>query len=215
MNGNGGRYGTETLEGILAELEDIEWDESDESEERARRGRRLGRRPPPPTAPGTGLATPRPGTGTQYVTQTQLQSALAKVGAQIKTNSDAIKNVSDRVSTQADLLSKEVVARKKTTDQLERGLRQTREMSALLPLLSKPATVELDPSAAPGLPKPAKGPRVLAASDDTLSLLLPMMLLGGSGGSGSGGGGGLFGGGGGEDNSMMMMMMVLALSPRK
>jgi len=197
MNGNG----TETLEALLSELEGFEWDESDESDERSGRGRR-GRRSPQ-TASGTGLSTPRP--NSQYVTQTQLQTALAKVGAQIKTNSDAIKSISSRVSAQAEMLSKEVVARKKKTDELDKGLRQTREMSAILPLLSKPKTVQLSAAAVPAGTTP---PRAFVDSDDTLSLLLPMMLMGGMGGSGSGGGG-MFGGG--DDNSMMMMMMVLAL----
>jgi len=200
MNGNG----TETLEALLSELEGFEWDESDESDERSGRGRR-GRRSPQ-TASGTGLSTPRP--NSQYVTQTQLQTALAKVGAQIKTNSDAIKSISSRVSAQAEMLSKEVVARKKKTDELDKGLRHTREMTAILPLLSKPSTVQLDPNAVAGTTKPATGPKVLVGSDDTLSTLLPFMLMGGMGGSG-GSGGGMFGGG--EDNSMMMMMMVLAL----
>lgn len=212
MNGNGGRYGTETLEGLLGELEGLEWDEADESEERSGRGRPSGRRPPPRTAPGTGLVTPRP--STQFVTQTQLQTALAKVGAQIKTNSDAIKTVSDRVGTQADLLSKEVVARKKKTDELEKGLRQTREMTAILPLLSRPKSVQLDPSALAD-PKPAVTPKALVDSDDTLSFILPLMLLGGSGsGSGSGGGGMFGGGGGGDDNSMMMLVLALSLGKR-
>jgi hypothetical protein len=206
MNGNGGRYGTETVESILGELEGLEWDETDESEERSGRGRRFGRRPPPPTAPGTGLVTPRP--NTQFVTQTQLQTALAKVGSQIKTNSDAIKTVSDRVSSQADLLSKEVVARKKKTDELEKGLRQTRELTAILPLLSRPKSVQLQSSAVVGSPSPA--PKALVDSDDTLSFILPLMLLGGSGGSG---GGGMFGGGG-DDNSMMMLVLALSLGKK-
>ena len=212
MNGNGGRYGTETLEDILGELEALEWDETDESEERVgRRGRPFGRRPPPRTAPGTGLATPRPAGTTQFVTQGQLQTALAKVGAQIKTNSDAIKTVSDRVSTQADLLGKEVIARKKKTDELEKGLRQTRELTAILPLLSRPKSVQLADTAIVGQ---GPAPKALVDSDDTLSFILPLMLLGGSG---SGGGGGMFGGGGsgGDDNSMMMLVLALTLSGRK
>src|ERR1044072_218571 len=209
MNGNGGRYGTETLEGLLGELEGLEWDETDESEERSGGGRR-GRRPPPPPAPGTGLATTiRP--NTQFVTQTQLQTALAKVGAQIKTNSDAIKTVSDRVGTQADLLSKEVVARKKKTDELEKGLRQTRELTAILPLLSRPQSVQLQGAAVVG--NPPVGPKALVDSDDTLSTILPLMLLGGGSGGSGGGGGGMFGGGG-DDNSMMMLVLALSLGKR-
>ena len=206
MNGNGGRYETDTLESLLGEIASFEaedYGEADYSE--ARRG---GRRSPPRTASGSGLSTPRP--SSQYVTQTQLQTALTKVGAQIKTNSDAITSVSNRVSTQTELLTKEVAARKKESEQIKRDLRQTREMAAILPLLSQPSSVQLTAAAVPTGTTP---PKALVDSGDTLSTLLPFLLLGGMGGSssgsGGGGGGGMFGSGGGDDSSSMMMMVLL------
>jgi hypothetical protein len=138
-----------------------------------------------------------------------LQIALTKVGSQIKTNSEAIKSVSSRVGAQAEVLTKEVAARKKETDQLRKDLRQTREMSAILPLLSAPRSVLLNASAT----KDGTTPKALIASDDTLSFLLPFMLLGGMGGSGSGGGG-MFGSGGGDDSGMMMMLLLLTLGKK-
>jgi hypothetical protein len=142
------------------------------------------------------------------VTQTQLQTSLAKVGAQIRTNSDAIKSVSNRVSSQSVLLTKEVRARKRETDQLKKDLNQTRQMTAILPLLSKPSSVELLSTST----KDSSTPRVLVESSDTLSTLLPLMLMGGMGGSSSGGGG-MFGGG--DDNSMMMLVLALTLAPAR
>lgn len=208
MNGNGGRYQTDTLESLLGELQGFETDETDESEPyEARRG---GRRRPPRTASGSGLSTPRP--STQYVTQTQLQTALAKVGAQIKTNSDAITTVSNRVGTQAELLTKEVAARKKESDQIKRDLRQTRELAAILPLLTQPTSVQLTAAAVPAGTTP---PKALIQSDDSLGTLLPFLLLGGMGSAGSsGGGGGLFGSGGGDDSGMMMLVLALTLGKR-
>src|SRR5437763_2875997 len=89
----------EALNGLTEILEDIESDESDESDE--------ARKPYRPRVPsGRGLYKQRP-TG-NYVTQVQLQAALARVGQQIKTNATATKAVSARVD-------KEMIARKKET----------------------------------------------------------------------------------------------------
>lgn len=208
MYGNG--HEMETLESLLEDLEGFESDESDESDEARRRSRRGGgRRSPVRTAPGTGLQTPRP--NTQYVTQTQLQTSLAKVGAQIKTNSDAIKSVSDRVSAQTEVISREVATRKKETDQLKKDLNQTRQMSAILPLLSRPSSVKLQRNATDPETVTAEAPKVLVESGDTLSTLLPLMLMGGTGGSTGGSGGGMFGG---DDSGMMMLVLALTLSKK-
>jgi hypothetical protein len=157
------------------------------------------------TATGTGLVSPRP--NNQYVTQTQLQTSLAKVGDQLKANSNAIGGLSERVSAQTEVIRKEVTARKKETDQLKKDLNQTRQMSALLPLLSKPKSIQLQASAVPTGTSPV--PKALVESNDAFGLLLPLMLMGGMGGSSGGsGGGGMFGG---DDSGMMMMVLALTL----
>jgi hypothetical protein len=146
------------------------------------------------------------------VTQTQLQTSLAKVGAQIKTNSDAITTVSSRVSTQSELLTKEVAARKKETDQIKKDLNQTRQMAAILPLLSAPKSVQLAKGATdPATPAANQAPKALVESGDALSTLLPFLLLGGMGGSG---GGGMFGSGGGDDSTMMLLVLALTLGKK-
>lgn len=158
-------------------------DEADESyEEAAPR-----RRPPVQTAPRGSAYRPRP--NQSYVTQAQLQAALARVNSQMSTNSNAIKTLDGRVragaAEQARLTAavrKEVADRKKDTETLRKEIESTKELAVLLPLI------------APGNP------------------LIGLLALG------SGGGGGLFGGTGGDGTSnMLMLALVLGplLAPKK
>ena len=199
-----GYAATEDLEAMAEALEDYEADEADIMERR--RGARY--RTPVRTAPGTGLFQMRP--QAQYVTQTQLQAALARVGAQIKTNADAIKTLNARVATvsadvaaAATALKKEVADRKKETDTLKRDLRQTREMAGIIPLLLQPHSVTTT-SDVGGI---QKGTRVMTDSGDSLSAVLPLLLLGGLG---TGGGSGSGSGDGGSDSSMLLLALLLA-----
>lgn len=193
------------LEALSDTLEDFEFDESDESDEdlmERRAPRRFGRAPR--TATGKGLFKPRP--QTQNVTQTQLQAAMARVGAQIKTNTDAIKTINARLATIAADQSKHLASQRKATDTLKKDLRQTREMSAILPLLTAPRapeTVTLTEATA-GLPA---GTRVVVnpPAPDSMSTLLPLMLMSGSG---------LTGGSGGESDGSNMLMLALLLGRR-
>ena len=182
-------------------LEDTEADESDESDAEARtRWQR------PKVASGSGLFRQRP--GTTYVTQQQMQLALARVSAQIKTNSTAVATLTTRVNTVNDTIKKEQAARKKDSEAIRGDVRQMRDMTMLLPFLSGSTTRSMTANTA-GL---QQGDKVLIQGD-TFSQLMPLLLLGGMGS----GGGGMFGGSGssgGSDNSMMMMMMVLAMSNR-
>lgn len=223
MNGNS-RYEAETLDSLVGELAYYESDETDESEPEffgRRGGRGGGRRPPPRTAPGSGMFQPRPQTsaagGANYVTQPQLQTALARVGEQIKTNSEAIKTLSARANTLAAEQERQAAVLKRETERSRRDLRRVSEMSALLPLISKPKSQTITIPSVPadvnaGIPAvPAKEVKVLVDSDDSLSTLLPFMMMGGIGGSG-GSGGGLMGGG--EDNSMMFLVLALAMGKK-
>src|SRR5215218_8228999 len=115
------------LETLVEMLED---DESDDSDEATRRQRFRGR---PRTATGRGMYTPRP--QGNYVTQTQLQTALAKVGEQLRTNSNAIAAVTTRVNTVAAGQTKQIAA-------LRSELNNTRQMSILPLLLSRPPAIE-------------------------------------------------------------------------
>jgi hypothetical protein len=202
--------GYEADEAIAEMLEGLESDEADEADfgEAPRRVSRVR-----PARPGT-LFTPRP-TG-NYVTQVQLQAAMQKVEKQIQDNAKAITQVNGRLNTISTEQSKIVAAvkkesaeRKKDTDALKRELQQTRELTAILPLLSAPKSQALT-SDAGGLPA---GTKVLVDGGDTLSTLLPLLLLGGLGGSS--GGGGLLGGGSGGGGLDSSMLLVLLLALRK
>ena len=202
----------EDLDVFADAYEDIESDESDESDEdldvleRRQRGRRF--RQPPRTAPGGGLFRPRP-QSSQYVTQTQLQAAMARVGQQIKTNSDAVKTLNTRVATlstdvtrQAADLRKEATTRRRETAALRRELRQTREMVGIIPLLSQPRSVQLGADVG----NLRADNRVVIDSGDSFSAILPLLLLGGLGS-----GGGTSGGaeGGSDNNSMLLFALLL------
>jgi hypothetical protein len=108
------------------------------------------RRPMPrpvPTAPRRNAYSPPRQVTNSPVTQQQLQQALARVSAQITTNSNAIRTVDGRVRSvtaeqgrQTAALRKEVSDRRKEAETLRRDLQSTRELSALLPLVAPPGT---------------------------------------------------------------------------
>jgi hypothetical protein len=116
-------------------------DESDEAfDEALPRIPRRPARPPVQTAPRQSAYRPRP--DNNFVSQAQLQAALARVSGQIATNSTAIKTLEGRVrgvSTEqvrlTTALRKEVADRKKEEDGLRKELQSTRELAVILPLL--------------------------------------------------------------------------------
>jgi len=186
----------------------LEADEADESDEAAPR-RPWSR---PRVASGQNLFRARP--ETQYVTQTQLQAAMSRVGVQVRTNSTAISQLNTHVAAANATVKKETTNRKKDVAALRSNLSQTQQMSAILPLLSQPRSVTVTGLAADGIPESTK---VLVDSGNTLALLLPMLLMSGIGGGSTDSSGGTSGGGllgGGDNNSMMMLAMVLALGNR-
>lgn len=168
-------------------------------------------RPRPKVASGKNLYSPRP--QTQYVTQTQLQTAMAKVGAQVRTNSNAISQVGGRVSAAAATLKKESSDRKKDITAVKNNLSQTQQMAAILPLLTQPShiTTTADVLDAKNNTQIKSGTELLVDSGNTMNLLLPLLLLTsvGSDSGGTGTGGGLFGGG--DNSSLLMLALVLGL----
>jgi hypothetical protein len=117
---------------------DDAYDESDEGWGEARRRQR-----PVRTSTGRNTYSPRPSGASQPVTQAQLQAALARVSQQITVNSGAIKTLDGRVrGVAADqnklsaLVRKDSAERKKGLDTVRRDLQQTRELSALIPLVT-------------------------------------------------------------------------------
>lgn len=207
-------YLPENLEAILEALESDESDEideSDESDELAERRRRRHRGHRPRTASGRGLVPPRPQAG--YVTEARLEAAMAKVGAQIKTNSDAITGVNARLGTLSGYVSGQSTKLKKESEERKKdvsGLRNNVQMAALLPLLSKPSTKSINQKIE-GTELEAND-KVLVDKGDSLTALLPIIMLGGMGGSSDGSSSGSAGGFGGD--SSMMLVLALALSQK-
>lgn len=167
-----------------------------------------GRRPVR-VARGSTAYSPRP--QGNYVTQQQLQTALQKVAGDIATNSRAIKAVESRVSTvtaeqsrQSAALKKEITTRKTESEAIKKDLRSTREMAAIMPLLTTPQHITLQ-SQVDSLPQ---GTQVLVGSNNMFQMLLPLLLLTGTG---SGSGSSLFGGDGGSDSTMMLLVLAMAM----
>jgi hypothetical protein len=177
-----------------------EWESESEAAEAAR-----GRGPSPRRPSGAPSFKPRPAPGTpQYVTQTQLEAALARSDAKIKTVSDGVSTISTRVNAVSAATRKETDERKKALDAQGKDMNQKMQLMAMLPVLMTPPTV--------GPMKDAAGHNVgnvLAEDDSSLNKLLPLLLISGMGGAG---GFGSTSSDGTGDNSMMMMALVLALA---
>lgn len=182
------------------ESDDYEFDDElaalvEEDEETRRRP---AARRPVRTGQGAGYYRPRP--STRYVTQAQLQAALAKIGNDVKANATGIKTVGVRVDAvsadhkkQAEILKKEIVQRQKDMAKLKSSL----QMSALLPMLtSKTVTV---PAGSDIFGTATKEETKLVVAPSPMTALLPMLL------SGDG-----FGGGSGDSSSMVFMALALS-----
>jgi hypothetical protein len=175
-----------------------EWESESEAAEAAR-GRGAPRRPSPQPS-----FKPRPAAGTpQYVTQAQLEAALARSDAKVKTVADGVSTISARVNAVTSATRKEADERKKALDTTNKDLNQKMQLMAMLPVLITPKTktvLDID-----GVTQD----EVVVADDSSLNKLLPLLLMtgmGSAGGFGTSGDGSADGG-----NSMMMMAMVLAL----
>lgn len=129
--------------GEMDEMDEMDeaYDESDEAYDEAspRRGRT---RPPVRTAPRQSAYRPRP--NNNFVTQAQLQAALARVSSQISTNAAAIKTLDGRVRSVSDeqarmttALRKEVADRKKEDEALRKEIQSAKELAVILPLIAK------------------------------------------------------------------------------
>ena len=103
------------------------------------------RRQPPPvrTAPRQSAYTPRTTGTTNPVSQAQLAAFGARVTQQIGVNSTAIRTLDGRVrgvisdqGKQGAALRKEIMDRKKATDKLTGDLKSTRELGAIVGLIS-------------------------------------------------------------------------------
>ena len=176
-----------------------EWESESEAAEAAR-GRGAPRRPSsqPSFKPRPSPAAP------QYVTQAQLEAALARSDGKIKTIADGVSTISARVNAASTAARREAEERKKAVDAQGKDLNQKMQLMAMLPVLITPKTAQV---------KDIDGTTtdtVVLADDSSLNKLLPLLLVTGMGGVGGYSASG--DGSGDSTNSMMMMAMVLALS---
>jgi hypothetical protein len=181
MNGYYDDYddiGVEDFESDDAFPEFVEYDGEFDGERRGRRGR-PGRRPPR-GARGGGYNQPRP--SNQYVTQTQLQAAVTKIGSDVKRLNDVDKTLNDRINANGARLDrhalairKEMAARKKA----DAELKNTLLLLAVAPLILKPTSQKIETTTInqDGIKKVNQPVEVLAPDTDSLKSLLPIALV--------------------------------------
>jgi hypothetical protein len=164
--------------------------------------RRRGRTRPAPRPSGRPVAPPAPQQG--YVTRQEYTTAMERVKEQLTQAANGIKTVDGRVNKISDSqekLSREVAARKKEAEALRKDLKSTREMAAIIPLISQNSrTVTI--TGANGTQQ-----EVLAPSGNSIGAIAPLLLLGVGDSSGSGGLGG-----GGDNNMLMMVVLMSAMN---
>jgi hypothetical protein len=217
-------------ESVYEFMEGIEGLES-ESESEAAEGR--GRAPKRPSSAPSFRPRQPPNTP-NYVTQTQLEAALARSDAKIKTVADGVSTINTRLGALIAASKKEAGERKKSVDTQSKDLNQKLQLLALLPLLVSPPVAKHPQITLPSTPIAVVGgtgtitlpSTPLLLSDDsgnqiksvskpdksTLDALLPLLMVSGMGTSSGGMG---FGGDGAGDSSMMMLALVLAMSNKQ
>jgi hypothetical protein len=161
--------------------------------------------PKPSTKPSFQRRTPP-----SFVTQVQLEAALARVDGKIKTVSDGVSTLTARVNTLNSTIKKENEERKKEIDGQKKDLNQKVQLLALLPLLIKPPTYTIAAKAIDPIGNlPAAAVTLSADPGGSLNALLPLLLVSGFGTSSGGLG---LGGDSGSDNSLMLLALVLAFA---
>lgn len=190
----------------------IEGIEGLESESEAAEGR--GRAPKRPSSQPSFKPRPAPN-APNYVTQTQLEAALARSDSKIKTVADGVSTISARIAALGGASKKEAEERKKSVDTQSKDMNQKLQMLALLPLLVSPPSFKKPMVTVAGTPYALTDDagnvikNVAGPDKSTLDALLPLLLVTGMGSPGSGG---IGLGGDGSDSSMMMLALVLAMS---
>ena len=158
------------------------------------RGRRSGRRGPHP-ARARRYATPPPNSG--YVTEQRFLDTAEKIRKDVGQNAAAITSVANRVDALGTAVRKDVT-------QLRQELRNSSQMAAIMPLLTKQSVTTT--SEAGGIPANTK----LLTDSDGLATLLPLLMMAGGGFAGGGAGGTA---GQGQDMTSMLLLLVLMNRP--
>jgi hypothetical protein len=189
-------------------LEDYESGEPETDEAARPRTFQPLRKPKGPQAP---LYKPPTPNGT-YVTHRQLETALTRVGAQIKTNVDATQAVTSRANSIGVRLDGEIAKRKKDHETVRKQLQNSSQMAILPLLLQTPPKITVTDDTKGAIQGSDNKPKSVSITDTSSSNLLPLVLIMSMGGMGGGLGSDSKDSG---DNNMMMLMAVLLLSQPK
>jgi hypothetical protein len=219
----------------------VEWEsevyESESESEAATEARAPVRRP---SGAPSFRPRPVPTQGTQnFVTQTQLEAALARSDGKIKTVAEGVATINARLAAVAAAAKKEAEQRKKAVDTTGKDLNQKLQLLALLPLIITPKeiknpqvaipantamTANITPGSSGSISFASPVPLLLTDGSSnpvthisephrgTLDALLPLLLVTGVG---TPGGGFSLGGDGGADSSMMLLALALAIGTHK
>jgi hypothetical protein len=169
-----------------ADLDELSEDEPEDDLSERRRGRRSrpSRVRPGKTARGKGYSPPRP--SSRPVTQMQFQSAMERIGRDVRQNAEALKKVSAQINKNNAKISAENARHDKEISNLKKEMKRQGETSMLLTLLTPtPKLTAVNPTAAVNTAGDVAGAVKISPPDILLPLLLTQGGLGGSGGGDS------------------------------
>jgi biotin operon repressor len=140
----------------------------------------------------------------QYVTQKQLQDALAGVRSDMEKNAAAIRSVGSQVDALGTRTRREIAG-------IRNEMRNTAQMLAIIPLLTQGQSATVAKSGTLGTQILPAGTQVATASEG-ISAILPFLLIGGIGSGSqngtSGSSSGMFGG----DNSLLLVLALTLMN---
>jgi hypothetical protein len=161
---------------------------------------------------------PRPSpSAPAYVTQTQLEAALARSDGKIKVVADGVSTINARVASLHAASKKEADERKKSVDTQSKDLNQKLQMLALLPMLVQAPSFTTPSVKIGAVVHPLVDSNnipiqsVSGPDTSTMDMLLPLLMMSGMGGTG---GLSLGGDSSSDGGSMMMLALVLAMSKK-
>jgi len=201
-------YATEADEGLFESDESFAEDtEADEVLDEAR-SRVYNRRVPTVRPPLYQPPSPQGGSGpvTVALVDAKIETVRAALSKMIADTNAAVRAVDNKAIRLANDQSRHRKAVNAKIKNVQRDLAQTRELAAVLPLLTSQTSRALSTPVA----NLNAGDRVMLDSGDRLTQLLPLLLLGGMGGSSegeSGSSGSLFG----SSDSLLPLVLIMSL----
>ncbi|MFV0645741.1 MAG: hypothetical protein ACK5NN_14825 [Sphingomonadaceae bacterium] len=173
----------------FSEFDFGEFDFSEDDSERRRRRPRRRRRLRTARRGNPTVKAPQRG----YASKAELDATAKRLDGRIATNANAIKSLDGRTrATEVEIgkvgasLRKEIAIRKKQTNEIKKGLDESRQIAMMMPIISS-----------------------MSKGDDKMTMMLPIMMYSGAFGGSSGSGGDA------NSNAMMMPLMMMAIMDGK